>query len=493
MNSRFNDPHRAQRDLLRGCELLGGLPPDVLSELVAASRIVELSANRSLYEAGELIREAHILFNGSVKRAVSMPGGATRVIEIVQNEQLLGMGEVFSASHYASTCSGITHALLVAIDIRKLRDMVLHSHELSCRIITALARRQCATEFDATGFHYGLTGAQRLLDYLLEQAGKPAGLAGETTVLLKASKKVIAARIGMTPESLSRNLRELSDQGVIVVDGRNVHIQNAALLDTGSGNTRQRLNFSRKRKSDASPLEKALSSGALVNLCGRLRLLSQRMALTWAALASGVVTSQARIRFRQLEKDFVRNLERLDGLDLTPDFNARLAVIKDLWPRYLEAMSLEAAEGGDRIFALSEQMLEAADGLTLFATRLSGIPEAHYVNVAGRNRMLSQRIAKFFLFREWPKLQETIAGLSPQVCAEFESNLSELVQAADRQPELVAQLEVVAKQWQKFIRALCPDLSHAGKTKHARLVLAEGERLLRCVDTSVKLFERLSK
>ena len=78
MNSRFNDPHRAQRDLLRGCELLGGLPPDVLSELVAASRIVELSANRTLYEAGELIREAHILFNGSVKRAVSMPGGATR-------------------------------------------------------------------------------------------------------------------------------------------------------------------------------------------------------------------------------------------------------------------------------------------------------------------------------------------------------------------------------------------------------------------------------
>jgi CRP-like cAMP-binding protein len=302
LNSRFNDPHRAQRDLLRGCELLGGLPPDVLSELVAASRIVELSANRTLYEAGELIREAHILFNGSVKRAVSMPGGATRVIEIVQNEQLLGMGEVFSASHYASTCSGITHALLVAIDIRKLRDMVLHSHELSCRIITALARRQCATEFDATGFHYGLTGAQRLLDYLLEQAGKPAGLAGETTVLLKASKKVIAARIGMTPESLSRNLRELSDQGVIVVDGRNVHIQNAALLDTGSGNTRQRLNFSRKRKSDASPLEKALSSGALVNLCGRLRLLSQRMALTWAALASGVVTSQARIRFASSRK-----------------------------------------------------------------------------------------------------------------------------------------------------------------------------------------------
>lgn len=143
-------------------------------------------------------------------------------------------------------------------------------------------------------------------------------------------------------------------------------------------------------------------------------------------------------------------------------------------------------------FTLSEQMLEAADGLTLVATRVAGIPEAHYVNMAGRNRMLSQRIGKFFLFREWPALQETIAELSPQVCAEFESNLRELAQAAAQQPELVAQIDVVAQQWQKFIRALCPDLAHAGKSKHARLVLSEGERLLRCVDTTVKLFERLS-
>lgn len=33
---------------------------------------------------------------------------------------------------------------------------------------------------------------------------------------------------------------------------------------------------------------------------------------------------------------------------------------------------------------------------------------------------------------------------------------------------------------------------HAHKTKHSRIVLAEGERLLRCVDTAVKLFERLT-
>ncbi|MCG2576218.1 type IV pili methyl-accepting chemotaxis transducer N-terminal domain-containing protein [Dechloromonas sp. XY25] len=493
MNVRSNDALRAQRKLLAASQLLGGLPPALLVGLTTASRIVELAANQTLYEAGQPIREAHILFTGSVKRVVDVPGGASRVIEIVQHEQLLGVGEVFGATHYAATCSSITVTQLVAIDIRKLREAVHLNRNLSSRIIAALARRQCATEFDAAGFHYGQTGAQRLLDYLLDQAGERAGLAGETTVLLKASKKVIAARIGMTPESLSRNLRELSDKGVIVVDGRCVHIQNAALLDTVSGDAGQRLSFSRKRKGDARPAGKALPSGVLVNMCGRLRLLSQRMAVAWGSIAAGVAPSRARIKLRQCEKDFIRNLERLDGLGLGAEPSAKLETIKRLWPSYQEAMASEDAADAERIFVLSEEILDAADGLTACAASQAAIPEANYVNTAGRNRMLSQRICKLFLFHDWGKLDGSIAVLSRQTCQEFESNLAELARVAGSQAELGAQLEVVASQWQRFARALCPDPSPAGKAKHARLVLTEGERLLRCVDTAVKLFERLAK
>lgn len=493
LNARFNDPYRAQRELLSSSQLLGGLPSVVLTELMGASRVVELPANQTLYQAGQPIREAYVLFSGSVKRFVDVPGGASRVIEIVQSEQALGLGEVFGNTHYGASCSTITSALLLAIDARKLREEVLHNPALGSRIIAALARRQCATEFDAAGFHYGFTGAQRLLDYLLDQAGERAGLAGETTVMLKASKKVIAARIGMTPESLSRNLRELSDNGVIVVEGRCVHIQNAALLDTVSGDARQRLSFSRKRKGDARPPGKALPSGVLVNMCGRLRLLSQRMAVAWGSIVAGVAPGRARTKLRLYEKEFIRNLDRLDGLGLGGEPDSRLAAIKRLWPSYREAMGSEAIADAERIFALSEALLEAANGLTACAAGLAGIAEAHYVNTAGRNRMLSQRICKLFLFHDWGSLHDRVGELSQQTCQEFESNLQELVRAAGSQAELGAQLDVVASQWQRFVRALCPDLAHAGKVKHARLVLTEGERLLRCVDTTVKLFERLAK
>ena len=495
MNARFSHPYRAQHELLSGSQFFAGLPPALLDRLIAASRLIELPVNQTLYEAGEPIREAHLLFNGSVKRSTTIPGRATKVIELVQSEQLLSLGEVFGATHYASTCSCITQTLLVAIDIRKLREVTQNHHELSWRIITALARRQFTTEFGATSQHYGLTGAQRLLDYLLETAGKRASLAGETTVLLKASKKVIAARIGMTPESFSRNLRELSDNGVIVVDGREVHIQNAALLDTVSGDIKRQLIFSRKRKGNGLNAEIPLFTGALVNMCGRLRLLSQRMAIAWCMNVSAIAPHKARIKLHKLDNEFERNLARLDKLQLAPEFTEKLALVKALWPRHQQLMHNDeiSAQRAEDVFELSEKLLDATDALTCHAANLVGLSEAHYVNMAGRNRMLSQRVGKLFLFREWASLDEKIAALTLPSCLEFESNLQTLEKIENIPPEVAAQLRVVASQWQKFIRTLCPDLTHTTRIQHARLVVAEGERLLRSVDTTVTLFERLTK
>ena len=494
MNARLEIPHRAQRELLSGSQLFAGLPLRLLDELSAASHLVEGHANQTIFQAGDPIREAHLLFNGSVTRSRIIPGGGSRVVELVQSEQMLSMGELFGATHYASTCNATAHTLLVAIDMCKLREVVQQSPELSCRIITALARQQCVSESGVAGYHHGMTGAQRLLDYLLELAGNKTELAGETSVQLKASKKMIAARIGMTPESLSRNLRDLSDSGVIIVDGRNVHIQNAALLDTVSGASKQRLNFYRKRKGEGPLSAKTPSPGALVNRCGRLRLFSQRMALTWGAIAANVASSATKTRLRQFEKEFERNLAWLEQPELAREFLEKLNAIKPLWLSYRQAIGSEEATEtlAEKLFVLSEKMLTATDELTACAAHLAGIPSAHYVNMAGRNRVLSQRISKFFLFREWGSLHARIDDLLLPSCTEFENNLQHLVRTGSGQPELAAQLQIVARQWQKYIRALCPDLTHARKTIHARIVLAEGERLLRCVDTAVKIFERLT-
>ena len=155
-------------------------------------------------------------------------------------------------------------------------------------------------------------------------------------------------------------------------------------------------------------------------------------------------------------------------------------------------MSDEEGQGGARINALSEQMLEAADALTLVATRLAGIPEAHYVNMAGRNRMLSQRIVKLFLFQDLADCAEAAQAQIDVSAAAFDANLDELRHSAGSLPQLVAQLEEVAQQWGRLKTAMVPSAQRLRRSQHLRLVVAKGGRLLRHVDTAVKLYERLT-
>lgn len=466
-----------------------------LTRLMSAGQLVELPAHHVLFRAGDPLRLAYVLLQGMLKRTTRLAGEAEKVIELVQPSQMVALGELFGAERYASCSETIAPCLLFFLDIDLLRSMLRDDPELSWCIILAMAARQRAVEFDASGYHYGLTGTQRLLEYLVELAGRPATLAGETSVTLTASKRTIASRIGMTPETFSRSLRMLSDSGVIVVDGRNVHIQNAALLNPQVGASPQPVTFPRKaRSSDARPASRKLAAGVLINICGRHRVLSQRLAVAWALVALDIGARKARVKLRQLEAEFERNLVRMTSADLPASLREHLAAVSDLWPRFRDALfASEPTPGAAAVLlGLSEDILMSADNMTRHAADLARTPEAHYVNIAGRNRMLSQRICKLFLFGELCIAQP--AGL-PEIttaCQEFESNLAELWRCGKRRPEFDAQLHEVAEQWQAFQQALMPGSSTMAPIGQAPGILAAGERLLRLVDTTVKLYERIT-
>lgn len=477
--------------MLSGVPLFAHLAAARLARLEAAGGAVELPAHHIVYRTGEPIRVAYILLRGTLKRTTRLAGEAEKVIELVQSPQLVALGELFGPGQYVSSGETLSPCLLFSLDIDLLRGVVRDDPELSWGIIRAIAERQCAVEFDASGYHYGLTGTQRLLEYLVGLAGRPSSLAGETTVTLTASKRTIASRIDMTPETFSRSLRMLSDSGVIVVDGRSIHIQNAALLNPRVGAETQLVTFPRKTRSAGGRAGKKLSAGVLINLCGRHRVLSQRLAMAWAMIVRDIGSRKARVKLRQLEAEFARNLARMNSADLPASLGERLAAVTEIWPRYRQALfaAEPVAAGAHGLLDLSEEILAAADRMTRHAADLAGTPEAHYVNISGRNRMLSQRICKLFLFRELAAADSREIMTS---CQEFESNLSELWRCGKRGPELDAQLQEVAEQWREFQKVLMPALADIAPSSQSVSVLAAGERLLRHVDTTVKLYERIT-
>ena len=87
----------------------------------------------------------------------------------------------------------------------------------------------------------------------------------------------------------------------------------------------------------------------------------------------------------------------------TSRLDALLAAIDEIWSRYQQALFTEpmTPDRAAEILARSKEILEATDRLTRQSEASYVGTGARYVNIAGRNRLLSQRIGKFFMFRDW--------------------------------------------------------------------------------------------
>jgi hypothetical protein len=105
--------------------------------------------------------------------------------------------------------------------------------------------------------------------------------------------------------------------------------------------------------------------------------------------------------------------------------------------------------------------------------------------------MLSQRIAKFYLFEPWGiHVTRSRAGLAAAM-QEFTTALTELAVSARAAPEIESQLERVFHHWQ-LLESTLGTAGPADEKRRAALVATVSERLLRQTDAAVGLYEALS-
>jgi hypothetical protein len=119
-----------------------------------------------------------------------------------------------------------------------------------------------------------------------------------------------------------------------------------------------------------------------------------------------------------------------------------------------------AAELG-RLDAQAEAMVAQANALVL-ALESSGLAaQVQVINVAGRQRMLSQRMAKLALLQALATDRKAVEALLAQTASEFEQGLAALAQAPLSSPQIRALLERGDAAWRE-LRAAVPDAAQPG-------------------------------
>jgi CRP/FNR family transcriptional regulator, dissimilatory nitrate respiration regulator len=201
--------------------LFRGLPPAIVGNIARSSQVLSLAKGHVIYAAGDRPRGLYHVMSGHLKVAVSSPEGGEKVIEILSPRQVFGVAELFGDAPYMSSVETVTPVVLLAVGREAVYRAIEQDAGVSRRMLCAMAERQSSIERDIAADCFQ-SGTAKVVDYLVRLAGPASVQVQDVLLELEIPKHVLAARLGFTPETLSRIFRELSDGGLIHVHGKRV-------------------------------------------------------------------------------------------------------------------------------------------------------------------------------------------------------------------------------------------------------------------------------
>ena len=225
MSRRDIDP----RVFLARLPLFSELGAASIERIAAGADKLRLARGATLFRQGESPSGFYVVVVGEI-RLVAHGARGSRLTGIVEAGRSFGEPMMFLEKPYLVDAVANTDAVVIRVPKENVFDEIERNPRFARRVIAGLATRieTLVREIDAT---VRGSARERLVNYLLR--AHPAA-EGEIRVSLPATKAAIATQLGLTPEHLSRLLRELTARQLLRVEGRRVVIADVARLEAAA-------------------------------------------------------------------------------------------------------------------------------------------------------------------------------------------------------------------------------------------------------------------
>jgi hypothetical protein len=234
--------------------------------------------------------------------------------------------------------------------------------------------------------------------------------------------------------------------------------------------------------------------GDAINKAGRQRMLSQRMGKAWLALVHGIEKSTAQNALDKSMALFDRQLVELKAYASSADIRDTYTKLEASWSGYKGALvgSVPSRENAANMLQLNASVLTLAHQGTVQYEMAQGKPLGKLVNMAGRQRMLSQRMAMYFLAARLPVDAATASAEIEKARSEFSNAMTLLHKAPETTAKIEEDLKVADGQWLFFESALKKVALTESSTPKALIdVFQASENLLLVMDRVTGLYASL--
>jgi hypothetical protein len=235
----------------------------------------------------------------------------------------------------------------------------------------------------------------------------------------------------------------------------------------------------------------AISDGIkLIDIAGRQRMLSQRIAKDYLYRGRGIATDKADAQLKESIAQFKKNQRELAQMINNSEIKNLLSFVN---------MSLDELEGitkkpfnmnnAQLVLDLSESMLEGSQYIVDSIKNSLNIKESKIVAKSGRQRMLAQRIAKYYIaYQVGIKDTNTVEQMKRAV-NDFSSTHKMLMENKDNTATINRKLSKVDKLW-KVVYKFYLNITKGGLPF---IVFTSTDDITKMMDDVTKLYVELYK
>lgn len=213
------------RAMLAKADIMAGLNAEEVEAMRACATSLSGAPQDILFHEGDKATHFYCILDGYIRLFRLNGDGRDADIRICEPGDTFAECLIHSGDHYIYGAQCMDHAVLVRFNIAKVRILLEERPAIGKAIMRSLSRHLIAT-MECLASDRMQTAPQRVANYLLTHC---TGEGPAASLRLPFAKNLLARKLGLAPEALSRAFSTLKTSGV-TVRGRFIGISNVDTL-----------------------------------------------------------------------------------------------------------------------------------------------------------------------------------------------------------------------------------------------------------------------